>query len=64
MMKYNLVTTTSFQDTNGKHTELLNSKNWHIDYLRGPLKKDILLPIIHNYDGVICGNDEYDHEVL
>lgn len=59
-----LLTTTSFQDTPGKHHDLLNSQNWDIDYLRGPIKESILLPIIHKYDGVICGDDEYTAEVL
>jgi len=59
-----LLTTTSFQDTPGKHHDLLNSQNWDIDYLRGPVDESILLPIIHKYDGVICGDDEYTKEVL
>lgn len=59
-----LLTTTSFQDTPGKHHDLLNSQNWDIDYLRGPLNESVLLPIIHKYDGVICGDDEYTREVI
>jgi D-3-phosphoglycerate dehydrogenase len=59
-----LVTTTSFQDTPGKHHDLLNSKNWDVDYLRGPVEESVLLPIIHKYDGVICGDDEYTREVI
>lgn len=59
-----LLTTTSFQDTPGKHHDLLNSKNWDIDYLRGPVEESVLLPIIHKYDGVICGDDEYTREVI
>jgi D-3-phosphoglycerate dehydrogenase len=59
-----LLTTTSFQDTPGKHHDLLNSQNWDIDYLRGPVEESVLLPIIHKYDGVICGDDEYTKEVL
>jgi len=59
-----LLTTTSFQDTPGKHHDLLNSQNWDIDYLRGPVEESVLLPIIHNYDGVICGDDEYTKEVI
>ena len=59
-----LLTTTSFQDTPGKHHDLLNSQNWDIDYLRGPVQESVLLPIIHKYDGVICGDDEYTREVL
>ena len=59
-----LLTTTSFQDTPGKHHDLLNSQNWDIDYLRGPVNERVLLPIIHKYDSVICGDDEYTKEVL
>ena len=59
-----LLTTTSFQDTPWKHHDLLNSQNWDIDYLRGPVEESVLLPIIHKYDGVICGDDEYTREVI
>jgi D-3-phosphoglycerate dehydrogenase len=59
-----LLTTTSFQDTPGNHHELLNSQNWDIDYIRGPVNESVLLPIIHKYDGVICGDDEYSKKVL
>jgi len=59
-----LLTTTSFQDTPGKHHDFLNSQNWDIDYLRGPVEESVLLPIIHKYDGVICGDDEYTGEVI
>ena len=59
-----LLTTTSFQDTPGKHHDLLNSQNWDIDYLRGPVEEGVLMPIIHKYDGVICGDDEYTRAVL
>lgn len=59
-----LLTTTSFQDTPGKHHDLLNAQNWDIDYLRGPVEESVLLPIIHKYDGVICGDDKYTREVI
>lgn len=59
-----LLTSTSFQDTPGKHHDLLNSQNWDIDYLRGPVVESVLLPIIHKYDGVICGDDEYTRSVI
>ena len=59
-----LLTSTSFQDTPGPHHELLNSQGFTIDVLRGPLKEDVLLPIIANYDAVICGDDEYTEDVL
>ena len=59
-----LLTTTSFQDTPGKHHDLLKAQNWDIDYLRGPVEESVLLPIIHKYDAVICGDDEYTREVI
>ncbi len=59
-----LLTSTSFQDTPGKHKKLIKNSGYEIDSLRGPLKEDLLLPIIHKYDGVICGDDEYTAKVL
>ncbi len=59
-----LLTSTSFQDTPGEHQILLNNQGFEIDTLRGPVKSEVLLPIIHQYDGVICGDDEYTREVL
>ena len=59
-----LLTSTSFQDTPGSHHDLLNSRGYHIDKLRGPIMEDELLSIIQNYDGVICGDDEYTEAVL
>lgn len=59
-----LVTSTSFQDTPGSHHELLQAQPWEIDYMRGPLKEDELLPIIDQYDGLICGDDAYSSTVL
>lgn len=59
-----LLTTTSFQDTPGKHHDLLNSFNWDIDYIRGPVNESVLLPIIEKYDGIICGDDEYTRKVI
>lgn len=59
-----LVTTTSFQDTPGKHHDLLNSLGWEIDYLRGPLGKEKLKNIVSIYDGILCGDDEYSDKVI
>ena len=59
-----LLTSTSFQDTPGKHQELLNQQGFEIDTMRGPLKKEALLPVIGNYDGIICGDDEITEEVI
>jgi len=59
-----LLTSTSFQDTPGKHQELLKATGCIIDTLRGPVKEEVLLPVIANYDGVICGDDEYTEKVI
>ena len=59
-----LLTTTSFQDTPGLHQIKLKESGFTIDYLRGPLKEEILLPIISKYDGIICGDDEITRGVL
>ncbi len=59
-----LLTSTSFQDTPGDHQKLLNSQGFSVDVLRGPVSEDVLLPIIQEYDAVICGDDEYTSAVL
>lgn len=59
-----LLTSTSFQDTPGYHQELLEKQGFEIDRLRGPVTDEVLLPIIQNYDAVLCGDDEYTEEVL
>ena len=59
-----LLTTTSFQDTPGAHQDLLYSQDFEVDTLRGPILEAELLPIIQNYDAVICGDDEYTEAVI
>jgi D-3-phosphoglycerate dehydrogenase len=59
-----LLTSTSFQDTPGKHQELLKEQGYDLDTLRGPISEGQLLPIIGNYDAVICGDDEYTEAVI
>jgi D-3-phosphoglycerate dehydrogenase len=59
-----LLTSTSFIDTPGAHQTLLNSQNFEIDKLRGPVTDVDLLPIIGNYDAIICGDDELTRDVL
>lgn len=59
-----LLTSTSFHDTPGAHHDLLQKQGYDIDTLRGPITEAVLLPIIGNYDAVICGDDEYTENVL
>jgi len=59
-----LLTSTSFQDTPGKHQELLNRQGFEIDVLRGPLFENEVLNIIDQYDALLCGDDELTAAVL
>lgn len=59
-----LLTSTSFMDTPGAHHDLLESIGADIDTMRGPLKEEELLPVIGNYDAIVCGDDEYTRRVL
>lgn len=59
-----LLTSTSFMDTPGIHKELLERQDWEVDTQRGPLTEDQLLPLIADYDAVICGDDDYTEQVL
>jgi D-3-phosphoglycerate dehydrogenase len=59
-----LLTSTSFQDTPGAHHDLLNSYNFIVDNLRGPLKEAVLLDVIEQFDGLICGDDEITRAVI
>lgn len=59
-----LLTSTSFQDTPGTHQDLLYNQGFEVDTLRGPIPEAELLPIIADYDAVICGDDEYTAAVI
>ncbi|MDC3397302.1 NAD(P)-binding domain-containing protein [Flavobacteriales bacterium] len=59
-----LLTSTSFQDCEGSHKDLLAQQGWDVSYLRGPLRKDEIIDVIADYDALICGDDELDGEVL
>jgi len=59
-----LLTSTSFQDTPGKHHDALSETGFEVDKIRGPVKQNVLLPIIEQYDGVICGEDIFSREVI
>lgn len=59
-----LITTTSFQDSPGDHHKLLKKQDWEVDYLRGPLKEYELLNIVHEYNGILCGDDEFTRNII
>ncbi len=63
-MKKILLTSTSFQDTPGEHQALLEKQGFSIDKLRGPLKENVMLEVIAEYDGIICGDDEITRNVI
>ena len=43
-----LLTTTSFQDTPGKHHNVLDDSGYEVDKIRGPVTEEILLPKTSN----------------
>jgi D-3-phosphoglycerate dehydrogenase / 2-oxoglutarate reductase len=59
-----LLTSTSFQDTPGSHHDLLDSYNFEVVKMRGPLKEEVILSVISEFDGVICGDDEITRGVI
>lgn len=63
-MKKILLTSTSFQDTPGAHHDLLNAQGFEVRQLRGPLKEQVMLDVIADFDGIICGDDEITREVI
>jgi D-3-phosphoglycerate dehydrogenase len=59
-----LLTTTSFQDTPGRHHELLAQTGWEIIRARGPLNEADTLKLVGEVDGYICGDDAITRAVL
>lgn len=59
-----LLTSTSFQDTPGAHHALLEKQGFEVVKLRGPLKEAVLLDVIQDFDGIICGDDEITRAVI
>lgn len=59
-----LVTSSSFWNTPGRHHDLLKTKASHIDYKGGPLSKSELMKLDFGYDAIVCGDDEYDAEMM
>jgi D-3-phosphoglycerate dehydrogenase len=59
-----LLTSSSFIETPGKHHRMLNELNYNVQMMKGPLTESQLLPIIDNFDALICGDDELNEKVL
>lgn len=59
-----LLTSTSFQDSDGIHKDELLKLGLDVTFMRGPLEERQLLKVIDNYDALICGDDEITAKVL
>jgi D-3-phosphoglycerate dehydrogenase len=59
-----LITTTSFQDTPGRHHDLLPADEYEIDRARGPLPEAEILRLVGTHDAIICGDDAFTKQVL
>jgi D-3-phosphoglycerate dehydrogenase len=59
-----LITTTSFQDTPGRHHDLLPADQFEIDRARGPLTEAEILHLVGTHDAIICGDDAFTKPVL
>jgi len=59
-----LVTTTSFQDTPGRHHEILNGAGFELERARGPLPEAEMLKLVGTFDGILCGDDAFTRPVL
>ena len=59
-----LLTTTSFQDTPGEHHQLLESQGYEIQRERGPLPEEVMLNLVGDFDGILCGDDAFTRPVL
>jgi len=59
-----LITTTSFQDTPGRHHDLLPADQFEIDRARGPLPEAEILRLVGDHDAIICGDDAFTKQVL
>ena len=62
-----LLTTTSFQDTPGKHHDVLNASGFEIVRARGPLSEQQMLDLISandGFDGFLNGDDKITAKVI
>jgi len=59
-----LITTTSFQDTPGRHHDLLPADQFEIERARGPLAEPDILKLVGSHDAIICGDDAFTRPVL
>ncbi len=59
-----LITTTSFQDTPGKHHDLIADAGFEVERARGPLAEPEILALVGSFDAIICGDDAFTRPVL
>ena len=62
-----LLSTTSFQDTPGRHHDVLAASTFEIVRARGPLTEAQLLDLIEShdgFDGLLCGDDHVTARVI
>ena len=59
-----LITTTSFQDTPGKHHPILEKAGFEIERARGPLPEAEMLKLVGGFDAILCGDDAFTRPVL
>ena len=62
-----LLTTTSFQDTPGKHHDVLNGSGFEITRARGPLSEAQMLDLVRaggGFDGLLNGDDQITAKVI
>ncbi len=66
-----LLTTTSYQDTPGKHHKLLDDSGHEIVKVRGPLSEEQIMHLVtcnlegkHGVDGILHGNDQITRRVI
>lgn len=62
-----LLTTTSYQDTPGRHHQLLAESGFEIVRVRGPLPEGEMLELVSEgggFDGILHGDDAYTRPVL
>jgi D-3-phosphoglycerate dehydrogenase / 2-oxoglutarate reductase len=59
-----LLTTTSFQDTPGRHHELMTAAGFEIVRERGPLTEARMLELAGSFDAFICGDDAITRAVI
>jgi D-3-phosphoglycerate dehydrogenase len=59
-----LITTTSFQDTPGRHHDLISEGGFEVERARGPLPEAEILKLVGTHDAIICGDDAFTRPVL